>query len=127
MTLVRTRGRLMVSVRAVGAQPNKITGAFGMYVTTAEAFAVGVSAVKSPIDDAETMWFVWEPFAFAISNATITQESNRGILSVAIDSRGQRKLKATDVLVAVIEVVQDVSTTGTIVDAAYSVRQQFKL
>ena len=127
MTLVRTRGRLMVSVRAVGAQPNHISGAFGLYVTTAEAFAVGITALKTPLDDGATMWFVWEPFSFAITNATITQESNRGIVQMAIDSRGQRKLKASDVMVAVVEVRQETATTGTIVDFTYQFRQQFKL
>ena len=126
-TLVRTRGVVSVSVRSTGATVNHMQAAFGLLVVTAEAVAVGITAVPTPLSQIENDWFVWAGFAFNISNATITQESNRGIITLPIDSRGMRKLKLGDSLVAVLEVRQEDTTTGTVVDFAYALRQQFKL
>jgi len=127
-TLVRTRGHVTFRLRASGAINNSISGAFGMFVTTIEAFNAGIASLPLPLDDIENDWFVWEPFTFWSSAAGGEGAGAYGrSIERTFDSRGQRKLKAGDVLVGIVEGVQISATTGTIVDVNHQTRHQFKL
>ena len=127
-TLVRTRGALSVRVTNSGTADNGFAMVFGMYVCTVDAFNVGITALQKPLTAIENDWYVYEPFAFSTSlvgtqntNALSSQEIRQ------FDSRGQRKLKAGDVLVAVIEGHQVSATTGSVIDVTCMWRSQFKL
>ena len=127
-TLVRTRGRIMVRVEASGTVNNQFTGAVGMLVVSAEAFAAGLAAISTPLDDIERAWYVYEPFA--VMGRITGSSSGNDLVSVvefAFDSRGQRKLKQGDMLVTVVECTQRSAVTGSVLSVAYQWRSQFKL
>ena len=127
LTLVRTRGRISLFVRVSGAATNTFHGAFGLMIVSKEASLAGIASISTPLDDIERTWFVWQPitmYAVPAGSQTVTQA---GYFTAEIDSRGQRKMKAGDVTVAVLELIQGTATTGTIIDGTYEFRQQFKL
>ena len=122
-TLVRTRGQFSVNISVAAAARANIQGAFGMYVVTADAFAIGVTALPGPLTDSRNDWFVWMPFTLhvlaALDEAALGQH-----VRVDFDSRGMRKLKDGDVLAVMVEAITDVAAPS--IDVNYSFRQQFK-
>ncbi len=126
-TLVRTRGSWSAMIRTSGGTNNHLSIVMGMYVATDEAFGVGLTALQTPIESIENDWYVYEPTSLV---SEITNPGNDSIVSNfrgSFDSRGQRKLKAGDVLVTVFEGSQSDATTGTIIELSYFWRSQFKL
>ena len=120
-TLVRTRGFFNISVIS-GQAASIIGGAFGMYVVTADAFAIGITALPGPLTDSRNDWFVWQPFTLGGTSASVT--SLPGNVQIPFDSRGMRKLKDGDVLAVMLELESNVAAVT--IDGAYSFRQQFK-
>ena len=121
VTLVRTRGRWQTDVAAVAARGID-RFVMGMIVVSADAFAIGVTALPGPITDSENDWIVWSPL-MNVHGSTVT--SAREFTDRAdLDSRGMRKLKEGDILAVMFEVESD--TAGTTWDIGYAFRQQFK-
>ena len=106
LTLVRTRGELIVAIStAGGAALEGFEWAFGMCVVNENAGGVGVTAIPDPITDIGwDGWFVYE------TGTVLTMGSTReglGILGaeftrIPIDSKAMRKLKISDVIVGVL-------------------------
>ena len=127
-TLVRTRGIIHLQLQAAGSAITAVTGAIGMIVVSAEAFAAGIASLSTPLDDTERAWYVYVPFAMeSVGSGTQGADSPGRFLTIPFDSRGQRKLKVSDTLVTVIEATQDSTTTGTVLQAGIMWRSQFKL
>ena len=128
-TLIRTRGVISVSVADSGATGNVIFGAVVMGIASVEAFGVGLTALNTPLSDASFAWFVYEPFVL-MGEGTVTIElsdASASSVQIAVDSRGQRKMKQEDLIYVVLEATQALTTTGTILRWGYSLRQQLKL
>ena len=126
-TLVRTRGMIAVGVLTSGAANNAITGAYGQIVVSSDAATVGISALPGPLSDIENDWYVWLPIALRLDTVAEAPVNITSNALLPYDSRGQRKLKAGDELVSVVEFCQSDITTGTVIQVADSFRQQFKL
>ena len=122
VTLVRTRGHWKIRPATFSGAVQIIRAALGLIVVSADAFAIGVTAMPGPIDNAENDWIVWSPLALSVPAAAITGQLSDA--DAVIDSRGMRKLKGGDVLAVVIDVVSDVA--GGSFDISYLFRQQFK-
>jgi len=102
LTVIRTRGA--VSVRPTDPSVNAAcVGAFGVGIVSAEALAIGVSAIPGPFSSADWGgWLVWRSFAF---HWDVTTDVGRAITSLAleIDSKAMRKVDANSALVVVVE------------------------
>ena len=128
LTLVRTRGLLVVKVLTSGGVTNQIAGAFGMIVVSADAFTVGgVTSLPGPLSDTANDWFVWVPISLAVEAVNPGGDFLLANLVIPFDSRGMRKLKSGDTLAPLVELTQSDATTGTVIRSAFSARMQFKL
>jgi len=102
ITQVRTRG--IVSIRpASTAADVDITGAFGIGVVSAEAFAAGVGSIPEPYTDGDWGgWFVWRTFSMSIQF-----ESATGVRDLTqnfeVDSKAMRKLSPNETMVFIAE------------------------
>ena len=102
-TMVRTRGMVSVRPAAFGADVN-IIGAFGIGIVTNQAFAIGVTGIPAPFDDAEWGgWFVWRSFAFRMEFATAAALNVPASLQFEIDSKAMRKFLPNETMVIVAQ------------------------
>ena len=108
LTLVRTRGELLVYlVTAGGANIEGFRWAFGMCIVTENAAGIGVTAVPGPITDiAWDGWFVYETGQVATQGGTLDQGSLTSAVRIPIDSKAMRKFKESDVVLGVLEVFE---------------------
>jgi len=109
LTLVRTRGSLIVQLNALDLSNEGFTWYFGMCVVTENAAAVGITAIPTPLADiAWDGWFMHETGMVVGNSGTLTDPNNAPIISERrpLDSRGMRKLHRTDVIVAVLETTE---------------------
>ncbi len=118
--------RTLVSVRVTSDQATQEvqSGAFGMYVASDAAVAVGASALLGPVTDLEDeVWFVWKPFLQEQvgEGSSIT---SKGEL-YEVDSRGQRKLFEGQQAVLMVE--NSDAVTGLQVQIAVSLLAGFGL
>ena len=108
LTLVRTRGELLVAMQIVGgAAQEGFTWAFGMCNVTENAAGIGVTAVPDPQTDvAWDGWFVHEQGSLISQGTAIDESSPTLSQRVPIDSKAMRKTHLTDVIVAVLGVTE---------------------
>ena len=123
-TIVRTRGQFTVRCPAAAAGDSLIRGAFGIYVVTSAALAIGVTAMPGPLTDSGNDWYVWAPFTLAFDN-TLTEFDSKYHVTVDFDSKGMRKTKAGDTSAVMLEIQSDIA--GDSIDCAYVLREQVKL
>ena len=106
LTLVRTRGELLLALQVVGgAAQEGFTWAFGMCNVTENAFGVGITAIPDPQTDiAWDGWFVHEQGQLIAQGVALDESSMTTAQRVLIDSKAMRKTHESDVLVAVLGV-----------------------
>ena len=101
-TIVRTRGVVSVRITAYGLDVD-VHGAFGIGIVSAEALAVGVTAMPTPLRDADWGgWFVWRSFAFHWEFQSAAGE-RMASYEMEIDSKAMRKITPNEALVVVAE------------------------
>jgi len=133
-TLIRTRGELLIYLKAATAAGDGFHGAFGIAKATSAAVLVGATAVPTPItEEAWDGWLYHRYFSiFAggpIAIATAAQETlqNAAVtaaLRIEVDSKAMRKFDVNEAFYACIEVVEK----GTAVaDWVFNCRMLFKL
>jgi len=101
-TAVRVRGMVSIQPQLTNADIELI-GAVGIGVVSAEALAVGITALPEPYSDADWGgWMVWRSFAyqFRFEDATATQYPR---WDFEVDSKAMRKVGPSDALVFVAE------------------------
>ena len=105
LTIVRTRGELLVYLTgAGGAKTEGFRYAFGMCVVSENAAGVGVTAVPGPITDIGwDGWFVYESGTVAQMFTGLGEASPSQSSRISIDSKAMRKVKQSDVILGVIE------------------------
>ncbi len=97
-TLVRVRGMLHIGSDQAGAVEAQI-GAFGFIRVTDTALAVGVTAIPSPVFNADDDgWVLWQPFAQSGLIAA-GRDGERYML----DTKAQRIVRESQALAVVIE------------------------
>ena len=109
LTLVRLRGEFAYQLRSAAAELDGYHGAFGIGVVQEEAFAVGITAVPTPITDADwDGWIYWQPIAAqAYTDAEVLNTGGALIGSRRIvDTKSMRKLNLGDVIIAVVEATE---------------------
>ena len=106
LTLLRLRGMFTAQLRAFAAVGDGFSGAIGIGIVTAEAFAVGVTAVPLPITDvAWDGWIWWEPIQLKTHVALAAGEVGTKVVST-VDSKAMRKLRLGDTIFAIVEVTE---------------------
>lgn len=126
LTLVRTRGRAIYKIQSFNAAGDAFTGAFGIGIVTAEAAAVGITAMPIPITDS-----AWDGWLFHTYLQLVAGDKTAGDVDftaatqiIDIDSKSMRKMRAGDTLYMAHELVE----TGTVdMDFVADSRVLFKL
>ena len=119
-TIIRARGIISIRATAEGASQT-INGAFGVGLVSAEALAVGITALPTPHSDADWGgWMVWKPFGlrWLVDTAVGAEWAH---VMIEIDSKAMRKVEASSAMVFVAE-----SQSGAF-DIIESVRLLLKL
>ena len=108
LTLVRTRGELLLILLTSSTAQGGFQFAFGLCNVTENAFSVGgVSAVPAPLDDIGwDGWFFHTQGALKSPSGTIADMGSDRTLRVPIDSKAMRKLHGTDIIIGVLQVVE---------------------
>jgi len=114
LTLIRTRGMLTTQVSVV---PNLSAGNFfsyavGICIVSENAFGVGITAVPTPLTDIAWDGWLWYHTGIGgiipgAGNPTADEP-----VAIEIDSKAMRKIKQTDIQIAVLEVVE-IGAAGT--------------
>ena len=107
LTLVRTRGELLMFLSAADAVTSGFHGAIGIAKVTAAAFAVGVTAIPGPVtEDSWDGWLYHRHFALIAQNSSPTDGSVISTLRLEIDSKAMRKFQEDEALVAIMEMTE---------------------
>ena len=120
ITLIRNRGVFSVAPQSPAADL-EFVGAIGIGIVSAEAVAIGITAIPTPFTDADWGgWMVWRSFAGVWD---VSSDIGRAISSwtLEIDSKAMRKISPNEAGVLVVE-----SQSGAI-QVADGVRQLIKL
>ena len=126
-TVVRIRGGLYAQLSSVAAITDGFHVGFAIGICTVEAFAVGVTAVPSPIDDmAFDGWLYHRFFDVHAVSATIGDGVNANAVTfrTEVDTKAMRKLPDGYVLYSVVQTVEDGTAT---MDVFFDSRALFKL
>ena len=110
LTLVRLRGSFRALLTAVAGANDGFAGAVGIGIVTAEAFAIGLTAMPLPLTDMEwDGWLYYRPFSVQSNTATIADGVNSGgvNLEFPVDSKAMRKLREGDTIFAAAQVVEN--------------------
>ena len=103
LTVARTRGTFAVKPQSYAAD-GIFTGAFGIGVVSAEAFAIGITAIPTPFRDADWGgWFVWRSFGLVVEFQSAVGFSVPAEWTFDIDSKAMRKVGPSEVIVTVVE------------------------
>ena len=112
LTLVRTRGQLILVLTSASAAGAGFVGAFGIGIVTAQAFAAGVASIPGPINDEDWDGWLFHHYFAVVSSSVIADtvsssddfgNSQSAVLRIDVDSRAMRKLEENQVIVGVLE------------------------
>ena len=115
LTIVRTRGELMMYLSTAAAGQDGFTGAFGIAVATSAAVAAGIASVPTPITESDWNGWLYHRF-FSLTTADVIDASAStdrdallpvtAAMRLEVDSKAMRKFKVEDRLYAAVEVVE---------------------
>ncbi len=118
-TIVRTRGIIMLSSDQITSSETQEV-AFGISKVSQQAIDIGVTAVPTPIADADSdMFFVYESLAARM----LIGATNPGVAAPAgvlrqVDSKAMRKVEDGENIAAVVET--DTNSDGVLVIVQFS-------
>ncbi len=102
-TLVRLRGNLVLRNASGAGATDSFVGAFAIGITTASAFAIGVTAVPTPLTEQDwDGWIYW--VQYSVFGADLSAPA--AIQRETIDTRAMRKLRQDDVIYGAVEDVE---------------------
>ena len=100
-TIIRLRGDALVALTAAGSAGDGYTGAFGIGIVSAEAFAAGPASCPGALTDSEDdIWFYHQFFSARSVTATIADGVNGPsvVQRFEVDSKAMRKLTIDQVV-----------------------------
>ncbi len=102
LTVVRTRGELLLYLSGSDGATSGISLAFGMAIVSDEALGAGVGAVPGPFTDPNFEgWFVY--WTGSLFGSAATGAAGANVVRLPIDSKAMRKFFAGTSMVAVLE------------------------
>ena len=120
VTLLRTRGRVMMSLDSGGLNEH-VSVAIGIIVVSENAFDQGAPGVPSPVTDGQDDW-LWHDYMQVTSGEETAIFSDYLVDRISVDSKAMRKLRAGELLAVVAEVADSVDQGGN-VTITYGFRQ----
>ena len=132
LTLVRTRGSLLISLATVTTARDGLVGAVGIGIASAAAVAAGITSVPTPFtEQSSENWIWWQAFAVTLPQVGTDAATGLGAgtqaatVRVEIDSKAMRKFEIDQSLYAAIEVGTEVGVASA--DVFLNTRMLFKL
>jgi len=113
LTIVRIRGSVQAFL-TVGGTNSGFHAAIGMGIVSADAFAVGVTAVPNPIDDADWNGWMYHRYFDLHGATTFNPADQSNSLTFEVDSKAMRKVGVNEVLFASIETVESGTATMSV-------------
>ena len=110
-TVVRIRGSMLLQLTNVTASGDGFVGAVGIGIVSTPAFAVGATAVPTPITESEWDGWMWHQFLNVTGSADLTDQGPALGQRVEIDSKAMRKVGTEQVIYMAVELTE----TGTAV------------
>ena len=112
LTVVRIRGMFTALLKTADAANAGFTGAVGIGIVSADAFAIGITAIPKPFSDAEWPGWLWHQFfdltaSFALAANTTQPPSIR----IPVETKAMRKLRLNEILFANFEVGETAAAT----------------
>ena len=129
LTIVRTRGELLVFLSVATSALDGFTFDFGIGIVSENAFDAGVASIPNPTTD-----IAWDGWLYHTRNsvkavvATITEASQAegsASMRLVVDSKAMRKIKNTDVAVAVLNT--ETETGSATLNATFRSRMLVKI
>ncbi len=113
LTVMRIRGTLLVSLTGADAQRSGFQMTFGIGIATADAFAVGPTALPGPFEDSDWPGWLWlggldmrtAVHVLAVGDPTINPAR------VEIDSKSMRKFRLNEVLFMAVDAEESGTAT----------------
>ncbi len=106
LTLARLRGRFAAFLDTATGIGDGFSGAFGIGIVKAPAFAAGISSVPTPIaEQDDDSWIFWMPVQVFAQDASDAGLGRGAFQEIVVDSKAMRKLNEGDVIYAALEVV----------------------
>ena len=121
ITLIRTRGELLVQLVTASASGGGFNGAFGIGIVTAAAFLAGVASVPTPITEEGWDGWLYHKYFQVVSSGIIDGSaaadhdfmlSQGGTFRQEVDSKAMRKHSPEDVVFCCLEVTESGTATG---------------
>ena len=115
LTVVRTRGELLLLLRSTSGGNTGFHGAFGIGLITDEAAAAGAASVPGPIANEDwDGWLYHRYFSLAtaaamgdtVSSADDIPNAVSAVLRLEVDSKAMRKFDTGNTMVAMLEVLE---------------------
>ena len=109
ITIVRMRGHVQSFLTTAAAAGDGFSGAWGIGLVTAAAFAVGITAMPGPITESDWDGWLWHSFFdLHVITTTLADGVNAGgVFALAvIDSKAMRKFDEDMVVFGATEVVE---------------------
>ena len=107
VTIVRIRGALQAFLTAATAAADGFHCALGIGIVSADAFAVGVTAVPNPLDDMAWPGWMYHRFFDVHSGGTFNAADGGVQVRFEVDSKAMRKFGINETLFGVLQVVED--------------------
>ena len=106
-TEVRLRGELILGLALATSAFDGFSGAVGICYVSENAFNAGVASIPTPITDiAWDGWTWFQMFHLKNMSAGLDEDALLAQVRIVVDSKAMRKLRATDIQVAVIEATE---------------------
>ena len=109
LTVVRTRGELLVQLESATAVGDGFRVAVGLCIVSQNAAGIGATAIPDPItDQAWDGWFWYWTGTLSAMIATEAElvQTDAAVARIVIDSKAMRKIKATDTIVGAFATVE---------------------
>jgi len=102
-TITRIRGTLSVASDQIMATETPM-GSYGAIIVSEDAFAIGITAIPSPGNDASNDgWIMWHSFVSPLIVYSVASVQHPAGTQMVIDSKAQRILREGSRLVFVLE------------------------
>jgi len=113
-TIVRIRGEFLAFLQSAGSNGDGFQGAVGIGLASDEAFAVGITALPTPLSDDEDELWIWHSFfnIFAGTAATGSREP-AATVRLPVDTKAMRKFPVGTTMFAAVEVVETGVAVGS--------------
>jgi len=114
VTIVRLRGAFSAYLRSATAADNGFHCALGVGIASEDAFAVGVTALPNPLDDADWPGWFYHRFFDIHASGAFAGDQPGGSVAFEVDSKAMRKMGENEIVFANLQVIEDSAATMTV-------------